>query len=53
MATSAPPSPLPSSIRSVLAGLRWRIRAYIWAEGLTLGIVCVQGERHECEWGRG
>lgn len=30
---------LPPEIRSLLAGLRWRIRAYVWLEGLSLAVV--------------
>ena len=35
---STPPV-LPAEIRSVLAGLRWRIRAYVWLEGLAIALI--------------
>jgi len=30
---------LDPNIRSLLSGLRWRIRAYVWLEGICLGII--------------
>ena len=30
---------LDASIRSLLAALRWRIRAYVWLEGISLGVI--------------
>ena len=30
---------LPSHIRDILASLRWRIRTYVWVEGLVLGVI--------------
>ena len=39
MATAAPPHDLPASIQSKLGGLRWGIRAYIWLEGCSLGVI--------------
>ena len=30
---------LPKEIRRVLSGLRWRIRAYVWLQGLSLALV--------------
>jgi hypothetical protein len=35
--TASPP--LPAEIRSLLAGLRWRIRAYVWLEGLAVALI--------------
>ena len=32
-------SSIPPEIRSLLAGLRWRIRTYVWLEGLSLAVV--------------
>lgn len=38
--TEPQPTPeLTADIRSLLARLRWRIRAYVWIEGLTLAII--------------
>src|SRR3954466_2845916 len=39
MATAYPEIGLTSDLQSLLAGLRWRIRLYIWAEGLALAII--------------
>jgi hypothetical protein len=39
MATAYPELALPSDLESLLAGLRWRIRLYIWAEGLALAAI--------------
>jgi hypothetical protein len=39
MATHVQPTRLSSNIRRMLAGLRWRIRAYVFLEGLLLAIV--------------
>ena len=36
MASTFPELALPSDLQSLLAGLRWRIRLYIWAEGIAL-----------------
>ncbi len=36
MASATHPTELASGIRSVLAGVRWRIRTYVWLEGLAL-----------------
>src|SRR5215211_280983 len=36
MASTYPDFALSSDLQSLLAGLRWRIRLYIWAEGLAL-----------------
>ncbi len=33
------PDQLDPRLRSLLAGVRWRIRAYVWFEGLTLGLI--------------
>lgn len=41
MASLPAPIPLSPDIRAVLAGLRWRIRAYVCLEGLFLGLVWV------------
>lgn len=41
MASQSAPIPLAPNIRAVLAGLRWRIRAYVWLEGLFLALVWV------------
>src|SRR5688500_6301931 len=38
MATTLPPTALTTYPRSLLAGLRWRIRLYIWLEGLALAV---------------
>jgi len=37
--TPTPTRRLPPEIRGLLSGLRWRIRAYVWLEGLALGVV--------------
>src|SRR4051812_39996148 len=39
MASTYPEITLSSDLQSLLAGLRWRIRLYIWAEGLALAVV--------------
>lgn len=39
MATTYQELALPYDLRSLLAGLRWRIRFYIWLEGLALAVV--------------
>jgi hypothetical protein len=39
MATTYNELALDRDLRALLAGLRWRIRFYIWAEGLALGII--------------
>jgi len=39
MATTSTSLPLASDVRSVLAGLRWRIQVYLWLEGLSLAII--------------
>src|SRR5262245_41509649 len=39
MASTYPEIALASDLQSLLAGLRWRIRLYIWAEGLALSII--------------
>src|SRR4051794_16822293 len=39
MATTYPQFALTHDLRSLLAGLRWRIRLYIWLEGLALAVV--------------
>ena len=36
MATTAPSLHLAPHVRSLLAGLRWRIRCYVWMEGIAL-----------------
>src|SRR5436190_23291409 len=36
MASTYPEIALSSDLQSLLAGLRWRIRLYIWAEGIAL-----------------
>src|SRR3954466_14940706 len=41
MASTFPELALPSDLQALLAGLRWRIRLYIWAEGLALAAICV------------
>ena len=41
MATATPELVLTPDLRSLLAGLRWRIRAYIWLEGLALAVIWV------------
>ena len=39
MATTLPPTVLTTYPRSLLAGLRWRIRLYVWLEGLALAVI--------------
>jgi len=39
MATTYPEIALAPDLRSLLAGLRWRIRLYIWLEGLALAVL--------------
>ena len=39
MASTFPELALPSDLQSLLAGLRWRIRLYIWAEGIALATI--------------
>jgi hypothetical protein len=39
MATVTPNIALTPDLESLLAGLRWRIRLYIWAEGLSLAVL--------------
>src|SRR5262245_2587335 len=39
MATAYPEIALTSDLQSLLAGLRWRIRLYIWLEGLALAVI--------------
>ncbi|HZN34654.1 MAG TPA: hypothetical protein VFB80_12590 [Pirellulaceae bacterium] len=41
MATAIPKLALTPDLRSLLAGLRWRIRLYIWLEGLALAVIWV------------
>ena len=41
MATTYPDIALSSDLQGLLTGLRWRIRLYIWAEGLSLAILWV------------
>jgi hypothetical protein len=41
MATASPEIALAPDLRSLLAGLRWRIRLYIWLEGLALAVIWV------------
>jgi len=41
MATANPQLALAPDLRSLLAGLRWRIRLYIWLEGLALAVIWV------------
>lgn len=38
MASESIPELLPREIRQLLAGLRWRIRAYVWLQGISLAI---------------
>lgn len=37
-ARDSSPEPVPREIRSLLRGLRWRIRAYVWLQGISLAI---------------
>ena len=40
MASTTPTmTPLAADVQSVLAGLRWRIQAYVWVEGLALAVI--------------
>jgi len=39
MTSVSPPTQLPAGIRALLSGLRWRIRAYVWIEGITLLVI--------------
>jgi hypothetical protein len=39
MATTLPPTVLTTYPRSLLSGLRWRIRLYVWLEGLALAVI--------------
>ncbi len=39
MATTLSPTALTPYPRSLLAGLRWRIRLYVWLEGLALAVI--------------
>ncbi len=39
MTTASPTLDLHPSLRQLLSGLRWRIRAYVWLEGLSLAAV--------------
>src|SRR6187455_3042655 len=39
MASTYPEISLATDLRSLLAGLRWRIRLYIWLEGLALAVL--------------
>jgi hypothetical protein len=39
MATTYPEIALAPDLRSLLAGLRWRIRLYVWLEGLALAVL--------------
>src|SRR5262245_10397733 len=41
MASMYPDFALTGDLQSLLAGLRWRIRLYIWAEGLALAAIWV------------
>lgn len=43
MATTSTTLGLTPDLRSLLAGLRWRIRLYIWAEGLALAFLWLGG----------
>jgi hypothetical protein len=38
MASDTVSEPLPDEIRTLLSGLRWRIRAYVWLEGVSLAV---------------
>lgn len=35
--------PLAAEVQSVLAGLRWRIQAYVWLEGISLAVIWLAG----------
>src|SRR4029079_13784840 len=39
MASTYPDIALTPDLQSLLAGLRWRIRLYIWAEGIALALI--------------
>src|SRR5436309_11635935 len=39
MASTYPDIVLSPDLESLLAGLRWRIRLYIWAEGIALALI--------------
>src|SRR6059058_3315304 len=39
MASTYPDIALSPDLESLLAGLRWRIRLYIWAEGIALALI--------------
>src|SRR3954468_6921267 len=39
MASTYPDIALTADLESLLAGLRWRIRLYIWAEGIALALI--------------
>src|SRR4029079_7384885 len=39
MASTYPDIALSSDLQTLLAGLRWRIRLYIWAEGIALALI--------------
>jgi hypothetical protein len=39
MASTYPEIALSSDLQSLLAGLRWRIRLYIWVEGIALAVI--------------
>lgn len=41
MATALPQLALSPDLRSILAGLRWRIRFYVWLEGLALAAIWI------------
>jgi hypothetical protein len=41
MASTFPEIVLPADLQALLAGLRWRIRLYIWAEGIALATIWV------------
>src|SRR4051795_11700186 len=41
MTTASPSVDLHPSLRQLLGGLRWRIRAYVWLEGLSLAAVWI------------
>lgn len=44
MASTTPTTmPLAAEVQSVLAGLRWRIQAYVWLEGLSLAVIWLAG----------
>jgi hypothetical protein len=44
MASTTPTTiPLAAEVQSVLAGLRWRIQAYVWLEGISLAVIWLAG----------